>query len=291
MGLASINGKISDIGRAKISIEDRGFRFGDGIFETIRIVEGKPYLWHHHIKRLLDGLASLKIQMTQKNLGKLINYAEKLTVQSEIKAGFLRIAISRGIGSRGYMPTQNINPSIVMEIMPNAGIAQENAELFLSSYEKISPRALPVRHKLMQCLSSILAKIEAEEQGCFEALMLNSTGHICEVSSGNIFWFDGRNLYTPSIECGVLAGIIRKRIIELSPHISYKVHTGKYTIDHLKEAKSVFITNVSWLALPAVKLLPNKIHFPETEIAYKIRGILLKDQRQYVQGTFNWQIG
>jgi branched-subunit amino acid aminotransferase/4-amino-4-deoxychorismate lyase len=236
---------------------------------------------------LLEGLASLKIQMTQINLRNLTDHAKKLTAQSKIKTGFLRIAISRGIGSKGYMPTQNINPTIVMEIMSNANMEQGSAELFLSSYEKISPRALPVMYKLMQGLSSILAKIEAEEQGCFEALLLDNKGYICEVSSGNIFWFDGQSLYTPSIECGIVAGIIRKRIIELSP---YKVQEGEYTIDHLKTAESVFITNVNWLALPAVSLLPSKIHFPETQIASKIREILLKDQRQYVQGTSNWQI-
>jgi branched-subunit amino acid aminotransferase/4-amino-4-deoxychorismate lyase len=232
-----INSQFFEHKEALIHVEERGFRFGDGVFETIGIYGGLPYLWHYHQERLEAGLRALRITF---DTHALLLQAMGLLVANRVKEGLLRISISRGVGSRGYLPLQSI-PTLVMETLPYAQAPKE-AMLWLSSYEKISPRALPTHCKLAQGLNSTLARMEATENNCYDALQRSMHGHIAETSSANIFWLTENVLFTPSLATGALGGTTRRRICELS---LYKVEEGEYSVDALRSAEAVIITNAA----------------------------------------------
>lgn len=237
-----VNSEFLKANERHISVEDRGFRFGDGIFETIKVNRGNLYNWERHIKRLKGGLKAISINV---DINRLKNKAIELIKKNHEVNCLLRISISRGIGSQGYIPI-NPKPTVVIETMPIPE-KPNNVKLCISSYQKISPKALPMNFKTMQGLNSTLARMEAIKKGYYDAVMLDNEGYVCETSSSNIFWARDDIIYTPSLDLGVLAGTTRETLIEIS---QYKIFEGKYKIEDLMDSEEVFITNT------AIKIVP-----------------------------------
>lgn len=235
----SINGKIVSSKNAAISVQDRGFRFGDGLFETCLIKNGLIYNFYAHFARLEAGLKAIKIELDCRVIKES---CKKLIQKNKIKDGILRIAISRGVGSFGYLPAKDIKPTIIIETLKKPETPKSPIKLMVSSYEKPSLRSLPVNYKLANSLNSVLAKIEAVEKNCFDAILLNEKKQISETSSSNIFWIKDNVLHTPDLSCGCLAGTIREKIIKLSP---IKIKLTKAKIEDLLEADEAFISNVA----------------------------------------------
>ena len=152
-----------------ISYHDRGFRFGDGLFETINITNSQPYLLTYHLERLSEGLEILKIAV---DLSAVKEQLYSLIDRNNHKDGIARIIISRGIGSVGYLP-QDCSPTVSIETAMANPISRKPVKVCLSSIEKPSPKALPTSIKLLQGLNSTLAKMEAKERGYFEGILLN----------------------------------------------------------------------------------------------------------------------
>ena len=251
---------------ARLPTADRGFRFGDSLFETIAVHGGKPCQIAWHLDRLARGLAALKIRC---DAAPLDNLCRSLIEKNNVKEGLLRIQISRGAGGRGYLPDPNAAPTVLIETAPMPDIPREPVALWLSSYEKISPRALPVNFKLGQG-NSTLARIEAAENHCADALLLNHAGHIAETSSGNIFWVKDSLLYTPKLSCGALDGSIRAALMRLT-----QVREVEGTIETLKNAEAVFITNAVWKTLPVGMLRPNGYAWDSAATAQRFHDIIL----------------
>ncbi len=251
-----INGEYKARKDAVVSVEDRGLRFGDGAFETIYVRDGVPYLWEYHHRRLLEGLNACQIGFDNNNLREI---TRELISRNEMEEGILRISVTRGEGSRGYLPFPNIGgrePTIIIETTQYQPPGLEELDslditLGVSSYEKMSPKALPTQYKLMQGMNSILARIEAERKGHFDSLLLSREGVVSECSSSNIFWCIGKTLFTPSLESGCLAGVTRERIAEIS---EYRVRQDRFKLRHLLKANAVFICNSAFLVLPVNKL-------------------------------------
>lgn len=247
-----LNGQFLDEKDALVNVNERAVRFGDGIFETIPIYNSKPYLWRYHAQRLQTGLAALQIPLVDD----LFNDALALIKENAVTQGLLRLSMSRGGGSLGYLPypyPSDAPPTVIMQILPSPTPPTQPVALFLSSYEKTSPHALPTHCKLTQGVGSILARMEAVDKGCFEALQLAPGNMIAEASSCNIFWRKEGKLYTSSLSCGALAGVTRRRIMELSP---YPVYDGKYPLEALHKADAVVLTNAALGIIPIGVLLP-----------------------------------
>lgn len=295
----SINGKILPEKKAVISIKDRGFRFGDGVFETCLITDGVIYNWLTHLKRLKNGLKAIKIILKNQsthhhpnegwnlhNITKCIPTFTKMTMElikkNKIKNGYLRISISRGTGSVGYLPSHNVQPTIIIETIPSNPKPKTPVKLWISTIEKPSLKSLPVNYKLMNGLNSTLAKIEAVKNNCFDAVLLNNKNQICETSSANIFWIKNNILYTPHPDCGCLLGTIREKIIKLSP---IKIKLAKAKIVDLLEADEAFITNVA-LGVLAIDKIANQ-QFKNKKYSKIFSGLLNNDIKEYVKKSTN----
>jgi len=269
------NGSLYPRHEASLQILDRGLKFGDGVYETIRVANGRPYSWEKHMERLSISLNLLKIDYDVSGLYEISN---KLLKKNNIITGSLRIMITRGIGGVGYLPGHENECGVVVEAMPMPKIPDHPIDLWLTHFRKIPPECLPSAAKTMQGLSSTLARMEAEENGCFEAVLLSMEGHVCECSSSNILWAKHGQIFTPSLSCGILAGTTRDRIIELWPG---GVQEGIFSTRAIEEADEVFVTNVIWSALPVRKFMPAGIKFSGNEICNKINAMLADDVRQY----------
>lgn len=260
---------------AFVSVRDRGFLFGDGVFETIAVYNSVPFAWEKHVSRLKLALKNTKISA---NIDNLQAICKELLHKNNIKNGMLRIAVSRGVGSQGFLPTA-AESTIVVETKEQ-GAFPENATLYKSSYRKISNDMIPVEVKTAQGLNSTLARLEAQENNCFEALLLNKNDEIAECSSSNVFWVKNGVIHTPTIECGVLRGVIRGTLLEISP---YKIEQGNYILEDIIGAEEVFITNSSWQILNVVKLELNMANWTSSRYSSELSTLLQNHINQYTQ--------
>lgn len=273
-----LNGSFVQAHRAAVSVEDRGFRFGDGLFETIRVARCVPLHWNAHMERLAKGLSALSIDF---DMALLEPAARKLLHKNEAKEGFLRMAISRGAGSRGYAPYPPGMPvNWIIEWMAQEPAELNPANLYLSSIARIPPACLPTSAKLAQGLNSTLAIMEAKEHGADEALQLATDGAIAEASSANIFWLKGDILFTPTLETGALAGTTRELVLRLSPLPTRIVREG---LSALHDAQTVFLTNCRVGIWPVAALKPAGLNFDTRHpVIRQLQSLLKEDQQREI---------
>jgi branched-subunit amino acid aminotransferase/4-amino-4-deoxychorismate lyase len=262
-----VNGEWLPADKAKIPVADRGFRYGDGVFETLLIRQGKTPFLTRHLKRLTGGLDALKFPALSVDIASL---CQEFIERNKCDEGVIRLAISRGVGSKGYLPTPEAIPFIVIELMPLPKKQKEPYKLWLSSYHKPDSTHHPVNFKTAQGLNSTLAILEATENHCNEALLLNNKGECAEASSANLFWRDADGIiHTPSLECGALAGISRKILLE-----HWKVEVGVYPIEALQNAKSLILCNSIRGAIAVQELNPKGWRWSDASLAEEANQVL-----------------
>ena len=277
MPIAYVQDRFVDDADAMVSVRERGFRFGDGVFETIAVYGGVPYQWDVHMTRLQQGCEVLALRVPSSEFRHL---CAELIETNSITDGFLRLSVSRGVGGQGYLPDAGAGPTVVVETIVRSDVPSEPIRLWLSQWKRPSSEVLPVGVKLMQGLNSTLARQEAIANGCFEALQLNGDGEICEGSSSNVFWLKNGCLYTPKVACGLVAGTTRAAVIRLS---SWGVEEGRFLLDDIRDAEAVFVTNVNWQVLAVECLEPQGWAWESSEVAEQVRVLLGRDINVYVK--------
>ena len=271
------NHALAQAENAQISIHDRGFRYGDGLFETLRVHAGVPYRFEWHMGRLARGLEAVRIEYDTAGLA---DDCRALIHANRMQNGLLRIQITRGAGGRGYLPEPDTQPNCLIETLPLPDVPAQPVDLWGSSYARMPLSALPVNTKLCQGMNAILARMEAADHECFDALMLGENGDISETSSANIFWVKDGVLYTPPLLTGALDGATRAAVMELSPLPVKEIRAGLVA---LAEAEAVILTNTVWKALPVGHLKPAGLFWKSTEAARLFRDLLTKDIERYSQ--------
>lgn len=266
-----VNGNIVPAADAVLPVADRGLRFGDGVFETLQLHHGVPYQWEAHNTRLSAGLAAIRIPPLDADLK---HHARALLQHHQAQSGSLRISVTRGIGSHGYLPhPATPTPNWVIEYLPTRALPETAFTLHVSRYHRIGPDSLPTGAKLAQGLGSTLALMEAAEHGCDEALQLSTSGVICAAASANIFWVKGRSIFTPALSTGCLAGTTRARLMAISP---YPIHESVEDMATLESAEAVFLTNSRLGVWPVSGIVP-------AGITYAVAHPVLQELSQLMQ--------
>ena len=274
--ITCLNGEFLPADRAMLPVADRGFRFGDGVFETLRLAEGVPYLWEAHLARLRAGLAAIHIPEPSVDWAHI---ARILMEKNHAQEGFLRLAISRGVGSRGYMPDEGISPNWVMEYLPPAPAHPASCTLWLSTYQRVGPSMLPTAHKIAQGLGSTLALLEAKANGAEEALLLDRHGNLAEAASANLFWLSNGRLLTPALASGCLAGITRARLIEIAP---LPVKEIMVPIEVIDVAECVFLTNTRIGVWPVSEIIGGDKPFStDHPMLTTLQSLMAQDRARY----------
>jgi len=256
------NHRLIEETQAQISIHERGFLFGDGIFETLKISRGKIYDFDAHFKRIE---AALKILKFSAEISELEKRSQKLIKKNKIKNGILRISISRGSGSIGYLPTYENKPLIIIETLRE----RELPKKITLGISKITAPKIPF--KSMNALPYIMNKIAASEEKKFDLVMLSEKKFIAETSSANIFWVKNGQIFTPHESCNIVLGCIRKKLLKM-PEL--KIKEAKAKISALKNADEIFLTNSAFLLLCVDEFMEKKL---QKTIGSKLKKLLEQD--------------
>lgn len=237
------NGQFVPEEQATVSVFDRSFLYGDGLFETMRVANGKPFRWWDHMERLRKGgdFLGIKIPFGCKTLEK---FAADLIAQNKISEALLRITVSRGVGLRGYSPKGADKPILVMALHPAPGApASGPARWKLVTTSFRLPAGEKLAHfKTANKLAQVLARAEADVAGADEALLCNTDGFVVEGASSNLFWVEGDAVCTPPLASGILAGVTRAVTLELCQKLGFANAERQITPDGLRGAAGVFLT-------------------------------------------------
>jgi aminodeoxychorismate lyase len=239
-----LNGEFVPEDRALISVFDRSFLYGDGLFETMRVLNGRPFRWNEHLERLQSGAKFLRIKLpfTPKALE---GFATKLIQDNRMPDCLLRLTLSRGVGVRGYSPKGAENPSLVMTLHPTPPLDAMHPLAWRLSTASFRLPANEVLAQFKTCnkLAQVLARAEAEEAGSDEAVLLNTDGFVVEGATSNLFWVQGNTVFTPALAAGILAGVTRLVVLEICEKLNVEVREAAITPGQLGQADGVFLSN------------------------------------------------
>jgi len=252
-----IDGKYLDEGSAKISVFDHGLLYGDGIFEGIRAYNGRVFRLREHIDRLFCSAKAILLTIPMPHADLMAAVVETCRV-NQIRDGYIRLVVTRGIGTLGLNPNRCKNPSVIViadtiQLYP--------PELYLKGMEIVTVPTVRNLHsalnpavKSLNYLNNILAKIEANNAGCEEAIMLNAEGFVAECTGDNVFMVRGNELLTPPLSAGALYGITRGVVMSLAVEFGLKVGEPNLTRYDLFNADECFLTGTGAEIVPVVKL-------------------------------------
>ena len=260
-----------------VSINDRSFRFGDGVFETMLVCNGRMYDFARHLQRLKNGLAAFKIALDVSHVESL---CQTLIEKNALTQGYIRIVVSRGengANAVGYLP-KDTKPYLVITSVSKPYPAFRGIKLLLSSQQA----SVHMPSKTNNALVYTLAMMEAEEQGCDNALLLNDKGQVCETASGNIFCLKDDVLYTPSTDLPLVPGTMRHKVLELWPG---KKQEGIFPLSALIEADEVFMSNIASIIAPVISLASRE--WKVGNHTQQLRSLLDADIKQSCENTGN----
>ncbi|HUR46985.1 MAG TPA: aminotransferase class IV [Candidatus Saccharimonadales bacterium] len=266
-----LNGKLVPEEQAAVSVFDRGFLYGDGLLETIRISNGKPFRWNAHMARLARGAKFLNIRLPFSPAEMRASALELVRV-NDTKESILRIVLTRGAGERGYSPKGAEKPTLVMSLHPAPVIATQKPpqwRLITTSY-RVQPGDPLAKFKTCNKLRQILARREADEAGADEGLLLDEYGLVAEATSGNIFWVDKEWVHTPPVEEGVLPGVTRAIVFELCKRLGFECYEGGIRPDLFPTIEGVFVSLSSWGIVEVSHMDGRKLM--TSEIVARLRG-------------------
>ena len=252
-----VDGKYYDERTAKISVFDHGLLYGDGIFEGIRIYNGRVFKLKEHIDRLFYSAKAILLQIPMTH-AQLIKATVETCRKNKLRAGYIRLLVTRGVGNLGLNPRSCKRPSVIIiadkiQVYP--------AELYARGMEIVTVPTVRNLHsalnpaiKSLNYLNNILAKIEANNAGVEEAVMLNAEGFVAEGTADNLFIIKNGELFTPPLSAGALYGVTRQTVIELAQAQGLKVSEPNLTRYDLFNADECFLTGTGAEIMPVVKI-------------------------------------
>jgi branched-chain amino acid aminotransferase len=252
-----IDGKFYSERDAKISVFDHGLLYGDGVFEGIRAYHGRVFKLKEHIDRLLCSAKAILLEIPMSH-AQLMKATVETCRANKIRDGYVRLVVTRGVGTLGLSPNRCERPSVIIiagkiQLYPPE-LYQRGMELVTVPTTRNLHNALNPAIKSLNYLNNILAKIEANNAGAEEAIMLNAEGFVAECTGDNLFILKDRVLSTPPLSAGALYGITRQTVIELAEEAGLKVSDPNLTRYDLFNADECFITGTAAEIVPVVKI-------------------------------------
>ncbi len=252
-----IDGKFCAEEDAKISVFDHGLLYGDGVFEGIRIYNGRVFKLDEHITRLWESALAICLQIPISREEMIAALLETVR-QNELRDGYIRLIVTRGVGNLGLSPDRCKRASIIIiaatiTLYPEE-LYQKGLEIVTCGTRRVSPAALSPAVKSLNYLNNIMARIEASHAGAGEGLMLNEQGYVAECTGDNIFIVKEKRLVTPPISAGALGGITRAAVLDLAPELGLEPSEANMTRYDIYTAQECFLTGTAAEIIPAVRL-------------------------------------
>jgi len=250
-----IDGKFYPEEEAKVSVFDHGLLYGDGVFEGIRAYEGRIFKLEEHLRRLEDSAKAilLKIPLDRDEMRAAVLETCK---RNKMKAGYLRLVVTRGKGYLGLSPDRCKKPTVIiiaseLELYPEK-YYREGLRVVTVPTWRNSPAALDPAIKSLNYLNNILAKIEGQQAGAQEVILLNPQGMVAECSGDNIFLIRDQVLINPKLSSGALNGITRNTVLEIAQEAGWKTREDDVRRYDLFTAEEMFLTGTGAEVIPVV---------------------------------------
>ena len=286
--LVYIDGEYYPESEAKISVFDHGFLYGDGVFEGIRSYNGVVFKLREHIDRLYHSARAimLEIPLTKEEMMKAV--LETLR-RNNLKDAYIRLVVTRGKGDLGLDPRKCPKPSVIIITVPLLQLYDEEKRergmsMIVSWVRRDPVDATTHEIKSLNYLNSILAKIEANNAGVDEAIILDTNGFICEATAENIFIVKDGKIITPPSTSGPLPGITASVVKEIARDMGYQVIEKGITVVELYGADEAFVTGTAAEIMPIREV--NKRRIGEGRMGPITRKILERF-REYVKDPKN----
>jgi len=252
-----LDGKLLDKDDAKISVYDHGLLYGDGVFEGIRASSGKIFRLETHLRRLYNSARAIRlaIPLSPEQLGPAI---EQTVKANNFQDCYIRVVVTRGVGYLGLNPAKCANPSVIIiadtiEMYPRE-VYEKGMAVITASVIRNHPNSLSPRIKSLNYLNNILAKIEAVDAGCPEAIVLNHEGNVAECTADNIFIVRDGRVLTPKITDGILEGVTRDTIIQLCGKLGIPCSERSLQRHDLYIADECFLTGTGAEVVPVTTI-------------------------------------
>ncbi|GAB2983123.1 aminotransferase class IV [Mucilaginibacter puniceus] len=247
LNLINFNGQIVPADSKLLTVANRAFKYGDGLFESMRLFKGKLMFADLHADRLQRGMKALKIDSySQMDVYFLRDMAEQLALRNKAKHGRLRLTVYRDAAGF-YAPTTNAM-GYYLEIVPTdePRYFLNEKGLIVDIYTEV-PKPCNFLSNIKTCnsLTYVMAGLYKTQNNLDEVFLLNQNGFLCEASSANVFVYYQSHLYTPALSEGCVEGVMRQVVIDLAKKINIPVIEAQINPDILYEADEVFITNAS----------------------------------------------
>ncbi|AFS79113.1 aminodeoxychorismate lyase PabC [Gottschalkia acidurici 9a] len=256
-----LNGSVYKTEENTVSPLSESFMFGYGLFETLKVLNGKILFLEEHIDRLISGCKTLKLTLkdSKKNI-ELDCY--KLLELNQVKNGVLKILYSKNRDKEYLLLTTRHNPYTEENY--------KNGFKMMFSDIKRNQHSILAFIKSNNYMENLLAKQVGAENGYDEVIFLNTDGFIAEGAASNIFWIKSGNVFTPSTECGLLPGIVRDKVILISQKLDLKINIGKFSKGDILDADEVFITNSVMEIMPISNIGKKVYNIRENNITKNI---------------------
>jgi branched-chain amino acid aminotransferase len=252
-----INGTFYTKEDARVSVYDHGLLYGDGVFEGLRSYGGKVFRLREHLERLWESAKAIRLEIPilLETLSAAVVETLKL---NEIEDGYIRLVVTRGMGTLGLDPGQTSDPQVIViadriTLYPEE-FYRDGLKIVTVSTMRNHPAALSPRIKSLNYLNNILAKMEGQQAGCVEALMLNHKGEVAECTGDNIFLVRRGELFTPPRDAGILDGITREVVCQLAAESQIAVHQVALTRHDVFVADECFLTGTAAEVVPVVNV-------------------------------------
>jgi branched-chain amino acid aminotransferase len=250
---ASVNGVVTPVEEARVSVLDNGFTFGDSVYETLRTYAGRPFEWGRHLRRLRASAERLGFGIPLTN-DELLERLDAVLAAAANPESYIRVIVSRGVGDISYNFERVKGPTVVMAVKPYLPYPEshyaEGVAVALVSILRNHPRALDPAIKSSNLLNSILAVREAQTRGAEEAVLLNQAGQIAEGASTNLFVVRSGTVLTPLLDAGILAGITREVVLEIVNGLGIPAREEALPPEQLLSADEAFLTSTTREAVP-----------------------------------------
>ncbi len=259
-GKVNINGEIFNPEEAQISIFDRGFLYGDSVYETFPAYNKKPLFLDDHIERLWNSAALLSLELSYSK-EEIIKEMNKIIQATGLDDIYLRIIITRGESSIGLISDDPENNLIIiakdLPVNPDWWY-EKGVSVYITGILRNDPKATNSNSKSENYLNNIMAHMDARKHNFYDAVMANKEGHITEGTTNNTWMVKDNTIYTPPLTAGLLRGITREKVLEaIKSKTQYQVKEANFTTQEFLNADEAFLTSSLRGVVPITQINQN----------------------------------
>lgn len=252
-----IDGEFLPEAEAKVSVFDHGLLYGDGVFEGIRIYNDRVFRLEEHLTRLWESARAICLEIPLSR-DEMRGAVLETVRQNNLRDGYIRLLVTRGVGNLGLSPDRCKKAGVIIIAATIALYPEEQyqrgLEVITCGTRRVSPAALSPAIKSLNYLNNIMAKIEANQAGAGEGLMLNEQGYVAECTGDNIFILTRGELLTPPISAGALRGITREVVLEIAREFGIPAREPQMTRHDIHTCDECFLTGTAAEIIPMVRL-------------------------------------